>query len=119
MTSAVRRLTRYSEDPQQLAGQVAELARDVEQRSRLQITLHEWKGPIVLGKQFRLAAPAGKPDAVMCVAVEDITNRGHLVPAGIQWSWQSGYVQIDDTQIGFAAGDIYRVTFMVLTVEGS
>jgi len=118
MTPAVRRFTRFSDDPERLAQQVGELSRDMDALTGTRASIHSWQGPVVLGEKFRVDVGGRKPDALMCVAVEDLTNRSQLVPGGVSWSWVNGQVQVDDTQIGFAAGDIYKVTFLAVRFEG-
>lgn len=111
--AAVRRLVRFSHEPALLAEQVGEVVRDLEARTGLQVTRRIWEGIVSYGVKFRLAVPS-RPAAVLVTAVHDIDNRTDMIPAPVQWSWQDGHVQVDDSTIGFAAGVRYRVTFLML-----
>lgn len=117
----LRRTTGYSERSlEELAMQVGELARDTLSALGTEIALHSWRGIVSFGRGFRMTVGATKPVAVLCVAIEDMTNRGYLEPSAVMWSWQDGQVQVDDMSAGFSAGTEYTVTFLVVrSVHGN
>ncbi|MEK9724873.1 MAG: hypothetical protein VW405_15505 [Rhodospirillaceae bacterium] len=118
MTESVRRLHQFSSDPMVLAGQVGELARDLDQRTRYTFSEVKWAGVVTLGKKWRVDVGRTKPVAIVAIDAYDETNRRGELPGAVQWQWVDGQAQIDDIWTPFAGGSECRVTFLVIHRAG-
>ncbi len=121
MNAPVRRAINFSDDPATLARQVGELARDLYQRTRYELSEAKWGGIVsFLDDRVKPKVDVGKtkPLAIVAVDVEDVTNRSKLLPGGVRWQWVDGQARIDDMWTPFAGDTEYRITFLVIRKGG-
>ncbi len=113
------RRTSFSRDPEELATQMDEFARDVREefdvRPRMQTKKVRERAVFPLA--LDVLAPR-KPDHVFCTEVELVSKpETPEETVGLSWSWLEGRVQIESIA-GLAGGTEYDLTFLIIGGDG-